>query len=499
MSDARTMLTSGRHNRVVCDHPGMCHHCGFIMGDVVACQGCGVRAHPSCVAFVNGTCDSCRFSLSSEVCAICECEEPETCCDTQRLIKCFVCHGFEWSASDDDDDVPDSHLRLDRDHAISHALTQNPNAHILPDHLPHCGALPMSVVLQDGTRMVSKPLVVHSWCAHCSFQQSIPPERPMVLPNSWRCVMDNLCTPLTHDFAVAFTTEKIATASQNPCVFCERSAGFKVFCFSHTNATCANGCSTCHWAFRPHLSYRCFHPSCAVRAGMRRVTLPGMEGTGMMCDPSSLSFIKQRNPVRERRSFFFESTLFWMEACSGIHVPLLMSLDMTGDPGVCYNSIRMGSLHSSPPLDRAPVFRRRRRAKRARATTIHTVLSEETPQEESNAHHEQERQDHQDRNQRGHSDETQNASHSHGASEQIRLEMGRVRAELMTKQEEFNRRIFNYVTSEVDRLRSEMRHDPSTIHDPDAELLRIKNEIWRCGEREMIAFTMTMDHMRNNP
>lgn len=494
MTDAKTVLTSGLHNSVVCDHPQMCHHCGFLVGDVVQCTECGIRAHPSCVTFEEGKCDSCRFGLANEVCAICQCDDPPPSCDTQRLIKCLVLHGFEWESTSESTD--DARLHLDREHDVSHTLSQTPNARIHPEDIPHDGSRAMSVELQDGSRMISKPLVVHSWCAQCAFQQWIPPKRPASDPtNAWGSVLDNLCTPVTNEFVVAFTTTKLATSSHNPCVFCGDARGFKAFCFSHMNATCASGCSTCHWRLRPHLSYRCFHPSCAVRSGMRRVVLPSTEGSGMMCNPSSLSFIKQRNPVREKRSFLFESTMFWMEACSGINVPLLMSLDIGTNPGVDYNSVRMGSLHSVPP---APVVPFRPRGKRPRTAAR---ISQETSQDDSNAHQEQDGHNAQRGDQAGNSNDPQHPSNVHAAFDGIRAEMNILRRELMANQETFQRRLLQYVTTEVDKVRQELQRAPlstSSIVNVEAELKRVQEEIWRRGERELLSFMATLEHLREH-
>ena len=214
----------------------------------------------------------------------------------------------------------------------------------------------------------------------------------------------------------------------------------------------------------------------------------------MMCNTSSLAFIKQRNPVRERRSFLAESTTFWMEACSGINVPLLSSMDVDANPGVDYNSVRMGSLHASPPPRRAPF---RPRTKRPRATAVQPTVAEETPQNDSDAHEQQERQDDQRGHQTGHADGAQETPHD----ALVHTEMARLRRDLMANQEAFHRRLLDYVTTEVDNLRREMRRAPveaPVLDGADAELQRVKDEIWRHGEREILSFMTTIEHVRKH-
>lgn len=215
----------------------------------------------------------------------------------------------------------------------------------------------------------------------------------------------------------------------------------------------------------------------------------------MMCNPSSLSFIKQRNPVREKRSFLFESTMFWMEACSGINVPLLMSLDIGTNPGVDYNSVRMGSLHSVPP---APVVPFRPRGKRPRTAAR---ISQETSQDDSNAHQEQDGHNAQRGDQAGNSNDPQHPSNVHAAFDGIRAEMNILRRELMANQETFQRRLLQYVTTEVDKVRQELQRAPlstSSIVNVEAELKRVQEEIWRRGERELLSFMATLEHLREH-
>lgn len=469
--EARALLTAGRLNRVVCDHPNMCHHCGFLVGETKECKTCGVRAHPTCVAFTDDECDACRHDLHSEVCRVCGREDAADDCDARRLIKCLAFHGFEWSSETEHDgvSVPDDVAR-----------TLSPEARLTPDVLPYGGTRPMSATLADGRRVYSRPLVVHSWCAQCAFQQVIPFDRPTPDTSAWRRLTDNLCAPSTEEFGTAHCAPACATVSRNPCVFCDDFSGYRTFCLAHTTSTSSRGCATCHWDMRPHLTYRCFHPSCAVRAGMRRVVSDDA-GSGMMCDASSCALIKRHNPVRDRRSLLSASTMFWLEACSGIHLGLLRECDADADPRVDYNSARLGSRYvSGPSVATVPL---RPRAKRPR--------TQEAAQHEADADDEDGAED----------DERRRRQETQRPSQHAPDAVASLRRELTAQQARFQTVLLRYVCAEMDRLRDEVRRQRSDAppSDPDAVLQRVCDEIWRRGQREILSFVAALEHLREHP
>ena len=63
---------------------------------------------------------------------------------------------------------------------------------------------------------------------------------------------------------------KLGTFETLPCLFCGHKRGFTVFCFSALDLE--NGCVVCN--SRQKQTVVSFHPSCAVRAGMQRLTHP---------------------------------------------------------------------------------------------------------------------------------------------------------------------------------------------------------------------------------
>ena len=80
------------------------------------------------------------------------------------------------------------------------------------------------------------------------------------------------------DAGVATTMPKLGTFETLPCLFCGHKRGFTVFCFSALDLE--NGCVVCN--SRQKQTVVSFHPSCAVRAGMQRLTHP-TKGCGMRC------------------------------------------------------------------------------------------------------------------------------------------------------------------------------------------------------------------------
>lgn len=488
-------LTSGCRNPIVLDHPGMCHHCGFIVGeDVVSCEGCGVRAHASCVRMTDGRCDACRFDLSEGVCAICQQPEGvEEQHDAQRLIKCLVHHGHQWTEVDESTPVRSVHLSSA--HEVSQRLANDPGVRIPHDILPLQGSEPMSLQRPDGRRMESRPLVVHSWCAQCAFQQMIPEERPVEdVDASWRCVVENLLRPCVEPYATVLTANKVATMAPVPCVFCDQVCGHKSFCISHLHCTHDKGCATCHWSLRPSITYLCFHPSCAVRAGMRRVILPDASGAGMMCIPSSLKFIRDHNPVRDRRSFLSQTVCFWMEACSGIHCDLLRRVDLDVDPGVRITSLRLGSLCTTHPPSKPPPRARGKRPRDAVAAARSIATREKEDEDEDRGGDE----DHQQREQGEHSRSAQESLHSY--RRRVDRELASLREDLIRRQESLATQVF----SEMDRLRTEMHRaiesaGPSRASDPDETLLRLCDDLRRHGQRELVSFVAAVEHVRDTP
>lgn len=351
-----SQLTLGVDNRIVCDHADMCHHCGFVSKDTLdTCVSCGVRAHAACVPFVDHACDACRLDLHAEVCAICHRTDDGVTCDAQRLVKCVAYHGFEWTECDDAT-RPNAVLHMTASHEVSRRLAQDARARFTAEQLPNCGSVPMSTTLEDGRRMFSRPLVVHSWCAQCAFQQTLPEERPPTRDASfWTPTVDNLCIPVHQECATTEMFDTTAVVSDSPCTFCDDSAGHKTFCLAHMNS--CSGCDTCRWDMRRDISLHCFHPSCAVRAGMRRVARSGPGGSGMMCIKSSKSLINKTNPIDRRaksQEVLRTRVLRWMEACSGINVDLLEAVDPASISKICATERRMGALHVDPRVVQNP-------------------------------------------------------------------------------------------------------------------------------------------------
>jgi len=349
-------LTLGINNTIVCDHPDMCHHCGFLSkGTLDTCVSCGVRAHAACVPFVDHACDACRLDLHAEVCAICHRADDGVTCDAQRLVKCIAFHGFEWTECDDAT-RPNAVFHMTASHEVPRRLAHDVGARFTAEQLPNGGSVPMSVTLENGRRMFSRPLVVHSWCAQCAFQQTLPEERPPTRDASfWTPTIDNLCNPVHQEFATTEMYDTTAVVSDVPCTFCDDSKGHKTFCLAHMNS--CSGCDTCRWDMRKNISLHCFHPSCAVRAGMRRVARSGPGGSGMMCIKSSKGLIDKTNPIDRRarsQTVLMSRVLQWMEACSGINVDLLEVVDPMSISKVCAPMQRMGALHVDPLARRDP-------------------------------------------------------------------------------------------------------------------------------------------------
>lgn len=357
------LLTGGVHNRVVSEHGDLCHHCGYIDGEVRRCATCGVRAHPECVTIHGGQCDACVHGLAdANVCVVCERPESEAATDTGRLIRTVVYHGRTWRREEDDEE--DATLSLvPSTHPVAHALDGAKDV-FEPFDLPDGGTRAMRVVTPDGTAYRSVPLVAHTWCIECAFQQVMPRERPMDaqrVEECWRLLLDNLRSPVARDHAQTGQRDKVAVVTpHNACVFCGSAHGYRTFCYDHMDCRTSRGCKTCHWAQRTHLTYRCFHPSCAVRYGMRRYVAPTEGGSGMLCDTSATARFKTlvKTPRHSRAAYL---TLQMLEASSGVNRNLpLVTVDRLR---VDHQTLRLGARHLALPTVAAPPRQKRARGR----------------------------------------------------------------------------------------------------------------------------------------
>lgn len=349
-----THITDGSHNSVVRDHPGTCHHCGFLVGEVKTCRTCGVRAHPECVTLHEDQCDVCRLGVAMD--AVCEvCGVPDTVtCDTDRLCKCVAFYGHRWEPTTL---IKESDVILTPDHTVSVTLLADSSATFLPHQLPGEGSRRMIARTDDGNMFVSKPFVAHTWCVQSSFQQIIPNgERPGDrVEERWRCLIENLGSPSRASFAETNTMNKVATSNdESPCCFCGSTNGYRSFCYAHTNCTSHHGCTTCNWAHRPQFTYTCFHPSCAVRNGMTRIVGTAGNGSGMMCHPGCVKLIKTIVRLPQRNKERHLMAIMWMEASSGLHMDLLNALPsiIAVDSGVRHGMIRYGHTFTEAPVTR---------------------------------------------------------------------------------------------------------------------------------------------------
>lgn len=275
---------------ILCDHESMCQHCGMIMDSVKSCDTCGARAHDECVSFDNGKCDACRFHLTAnDRCALCKCpERASTDMCGGGLIRQVVYHGRHWMR--DDRHHTDSLVVDSNSWVAEHVVRTQGTSPLRPEHLPENGTRPMHFVTEEGTQYVSIPFVVHTWCAAALYQQT--PRTRNSLENHWSLLIRHLDEPKRADFAET-NTEPCGVMNDSPCIFCGGTQGIKTFCQSHFLTRPGHSLSCkCHWNTCRRISFRCFHPSCAVRKGMYRVVDPTRGGTGMMCQSSFRCFIK---------------------------------------------------------------------------------------------------------------------------------------------------------------------------------------------------------------
>ena len=309
---ARVRLTGGTLNRVAQSHPNTCHHCGYFgaAASLQACVGCGVRAHAECLAFApDGRCDACRWDCTGSRCVVCDVPDDDTEHDTDRLIKRIVYHGRAW--------VPSVAVGSD----VSGSITDVTSEHLLPPQgLPWHA--PMHAVV-DGTTYASTPAWAHTWCIHCALQHVVPPPLTASNTTSYEDLMATLARA-EHKFCEE-TRVSIKYGVRNEmagCVVCGATSGVQSFCFAHTNCVGAQGCRNCHWPMRSYLTYHSFHPSCAVRAGMYRMTDAAHGGVGMMCHASFRKALPHVHGL-ERRTHMSKMVEFWLPACSGVHMDLV--------------------------------------------------------------------------------------------------------------------------------------------------------------------------------
>lgn len=498
-------LTNGCHNRTVRDHASTCHHCGMLVGEVRTCRSCGVRAHPECVDFADDECDACRLDLHDHVCAVCG--MPDTAdavqCGTQRLIKCVVYYGRTWREGSD----PDA-LFVSSDHDVALKLAEDPTAVFHPDELPCEGAERMMTRTADGVAYVSNPLVAHTWCVECAFQQIIPDgTRPGAdVSERWRCLLDGLHASTARTFAQSRSAAtSTGAASSNPCCFCEERSGFRTFCFAHTSSKSAQGCTSCHWPQRPHLTYRCFHPSCAVRHGMKRVVTSHGDGSGMMCVPASNKFINDVNPISKRSANCRTYVFSWMEASSGINMNVFDALavcEITCD--VPITAKRFGDMVCKPVTFQRPLRHHRRVSIAPRCDAAYGAPQPPNPRENARedderdrTHHGSHAQEHQG------NDNPQDAPMSslgHWPRGAIHEDAN---SELITRQRAFEMRLLKYVhkhigdiNKRIDALR--LTHGGGDVVGEEEVVNDACNRISRHTDLQMELFTTVARNVREH-
>jgi hypothetical protein len=221
---------------------------------------------------------------------------------------------------------------------------------------------------------------------------------------------------------------------------------------------------------------------------------PGMEGCGMMCDQSFKNLMKRINPIRDHRSFLSAATLFWLEACSGIHVSLLEELDLSSAPSVTFDSIRMGSRHTSVPETRSI---HRPRSKRPRGAVSGR---DEATKQDHRAHHDDYAEDDKQCVDGDREQESSGSAHNHHSHHAFQ-ELMSLRQELIRNQKTFQKTLLSYVSDEMAKMRMELRRQmsrngQSDMSSPNVELARVCDEIWRHGQQEIISFVASMEHIR---
>lgn len=319
------LLTGGTHNRILCAHADVCHHCGYIGGGRATnvCATCGKRTHNECVpAFKAGICDECHHP--GEMCAICgiDHDDRDVSVDAMdRLVMVTAFHGRCWSSSSFEEP---GCIRIPSDSEVAQRLSQDKTSTFKPSQLPEgMGGEPMSVVV-DGVLYVSRPMMVHSWCAQNVFQMNPAPTGS----TAWNAIVDSIDAPPCKEFAESSVQHKLGGINPvSGCSFCGSLEGFQVFCYGHMNS--CRGCSNCNWSIRPHLSYTSFHPSCAVRAGMYRIIDATDGGSGLMCHKSMAKFLPKVHKMKRNRcsSARVQRVERWLEQSGGFHIDVASRID----------------------------------------------------------------------------------------------------------------------------------------------------------------------------
>lgn len=289
MNRAR-LTVGGVENEVVESHENMCHHCGFHAVPIThRCATCGIQCHAECGVEVCETCDA-------GTCYLCEQEDdislPPT--STDRLAKRLVFHGLHWQPRTTDGP-------LTQDAFVAAELARDPTRLFHPSELPEGGREPMAVEVEGLGVMESVPMVVHSWCAASLFQVD-----PVADPHWRTTLLDRMFSCPSASFG---TTESPVTRGGAPCQFCQGNAGWLTFCMHHL--TSPAGCDRCRDRDDPTRSFHAFHPSCAVRHGMQRLTRRGR--CGMFC--SRHKQWRSRQELRHLR--------MWLGVPSGINHDLV--------------------------------------------------------------------------------------------------------------------------------------------------------------------------------
>ena len=369
---SRIMLTGGSHNRVLCSHSLMCHHCGYIGGGepINSCTGCGLQTHGDCVPpFQEGVCDACRHPGGTcEICGVHDGIEDDR-DSTNRLVPLIVFHGRRWSLGDDGE-----RECLPNDSEVASRLALDPTTTFHPSQLPNgMGYRPMRVEV-NGVMYLSHPMFVHSWCTQSVFQFNPAP----TMSPLWNPIVDAIDGPRRSEYAEANTQYKMGVINTSSgCAFCGSSRGFQIFCYGHTNS--CRGCNNCNWHIRPHLSYTSFHPSCAVRAGMYRVVHPVDGGSGMMCYKSMSSFLPKVHKLKRTRdtSARVRRIERWLEQCSGFNMDIASNIDpSTIGMDVSQTLPVIGGRYSTFPVARARrVIHKRKHAHGTRNRLTNTLTN----------------------------------------------------------------------------------------------------------------------------
>jgi hypothetical protein len=173
----------------------------------------------------------------------------------------------------------------------------------------------MVVVDEDGDFYRADPLVLHTWCAQCTFQLVVPERRPTTAAEveaHWQLLLDELDVPSRTPYA---TTRGAATAhclaSVAPCAFCDNDLGFTTFCHTHTGGTAdgrAAGCRECCDRDDPSRTSRAFHATCGARQ-TDRIRVVDRETAGVLCAQGRKKLRCDGNPARRE----------YVAECRGFH------------------------------------------------------------------------------------------------------------------------------------------------------------------------------------